>query len=66
MAHFVQILILGTIANIAFSLSDILCILLARKMAARARASDRLSAFGRRVGGTILFGLGGKPIADAR
>lgn len=61
-----QILTLGIIANVAFSLSDIVCIVSARILAAQAAASKRLVAWGRWLGGTILVALGARMIADAR
>ncbi|MEM6636200.1 MAG: LysE family translocator [Pseudomonadota bacterium] len=61
-----QILALGIIANVAFSLSDMLCIVFARFVAARAVASARLVMWGRWLGGTILVALGARIVADAR
>ncbi|MBY4893220.1 LysE family translocator [Rhodobacteraceae bacterium N5(2021)] len=61
-----QILALGIIANVAFSLSDIVCIVFARLVAAKAAASARLVAWGRCLGGTVLIVLGARIIADAR
>lgn len=61
-----QILALGIIANVAFSLSDIVCIVFARLVAAKAAASARLVVWGRCLGGTVLFALGARIVADAR
>ncbi len=61
-----QILTLGIIANVAFSLSDIVCIVFARLVAAKAAASARLVTWGRWFGGTILVALGARIVADAR
>lgn len=63
---FVQIIALGAVANISFNLTDVVCIVFARAMAVRSAESTRLSLVGRRVGGTILIGMGSKIIADAR
>jgi len=62
----VQIVTLGVIANVAFSLTDIVCIVLARLVAAQATASARLMAWGRRIGGTILISMGARIVADTR
>ncbi|WP_300067986.1 LysE family translocator [uncultured Ruegeria sp.] len=62
----VQILALGVIANVAFSLTDIVCILFAGLVAMRAAASARLVALGRRIGGTILMSMGAGIVADTR
>ncbi|MEM7178438.1 MAG: LysE family translocator [Pseudomonadota bacterium] len=59
-AVWLQILVLGAIANTLFSTADIVCILAARLVAARASASTRLSAWGRRLGGSILIAMGAK------
>lgn len=61
-----QILMLGFIANIAFSLSDIVCIIFARLLAVQAAVSSRIAAWGRWLGGTILIAMGARIIADAR
>lgn len=59
-----QILTLGIIANVAFSLSDIICIVFARLLAAQAAASNRLVAWGRWLAGTILIAMGARIVAD--
>lgn len=61
-----QILFLGLIANIAFSLTDVVCIIFARFMAAKATTSVRLVAWGRRIGGAILISMGARIVADTR
>ncbi len=61
-----QILALGFIANVTFSLTDIVCIVFARLVASHAAASARLVAWGRRIGGTILISMGARIVADAR
>ncbi len=53
-----QILVLGTIVNLTFSLTDVACVLLAAKMTnllTTSRAANRLA---HRIGGGILIGLG--------
>ncbi|WP_300063942.1 LysE family translocator [uncultured Roseobacter sp.] len=62
----VQIVALGIIANATFSLTDVVCIVFSRIVAAQASASARLVAWGRRTGGTILISMGARIIADAR
>ncbi len=61
-----QILALGVIANVAFSLSDGVCIAFARLVTAKAAASARLAMWGRWLGGTVLIALGARIVADAR
>lgn len=53
-----QIAILGTIVNVMFSTTDVLCVLLAHRMRRFLGASTSLNRFARRVGGGILVGLG--------
>ena len=59
-----QLLILGTIVNIAFSSADIVVILAAAAAMARLKASRMTQAVLRWVGGTILVGLGAKLALD--
>jgi threonine/homoserine/homoserine lactone efflux protein len=61
-----QILVLGVIANVTFSLADVVCIVFARIVAARAIASTRLAIWGRRIGGFTLGALGAKVMVEAR
>lgn len=61
-----QILALGCVANVAFSLSDIVCIVFARLLAAQTAASSRLVAWGRWLGGAILIAMGARLVADPR
>ncbi|MEM9043812.1 MAG: LysE family translocator [Pseudomonadota bacterium] len=61
-----QILTLGIIANLAFSLSDILCIAFARLVAVKTAASARLVSWGRLLAGTFLVSIGVRIIADTR
>ncbi|MEO0771883.1 MAG: LysE family translocator [Pseudomonadota bacterium] len=56
----VQFLILGTVVNIVFSSADILCVLLADRVARVMRGSERAATWMQRVGGGILMGLGVK------
>ena len=60
-----QILLLGTIANVMFSMTDVVCILGARLVAARAASSNFVASWGRKIGGGVLIGMGAKVAADA-
>ena len=53
-----QLLILGTVVNLAFSAADIVYILLAGTVVDRMRRSARLRRWTLRLGGGILAGLG--------
>ena len=53
-----QILALGVLVNVAFSLADIVYVLLAGKAAQLIRGSQHATRWLRRLGGTILAGLG--------
>ena len=53
-----QLLILGTIVNLLFSSADLLVVFLAEKLTATLRESPRANRLARRIGGTILIGLG--------
>ncbi len=53
-----QLFVLGTIVNVMFSSADVICVLLADKITATLRGSQRVGALGRRLGGSILVGLG--------
>jgi threonine/homoserine/homoserine lactone efflux protein len=53
-----QLLILGTIVNLTFSLADVVCVLLASVVMARLRRSGRAQRLMQRTGGTALVGLG--------
>lgn len=61
-----QTLLLGTIANAIFSVTDAVCILSARLIAARVGSSAHVAVWGRRIGGGILIGMGVKVATDAR
>ena len=61
-----QLVMLGVIANLAFSLSDIVCIVFARLLATRAAASVPFAAFGRRLGGAILVTMGARLVYETR
>lgn len=54
----VQFLILGTVVNIVFSSADVLCVLLADRIARIVRGPGHAARWMQRVGGTILVGLG--------
>jgi threonine/homoserine/homoserine lactone efflux protein len=53
-----QFLILGTIVNIMFSLCDLLCVGIAGTVVTRLRESGSAQRIMRRMGGTVLIGLG--------
>jgi threonine/homoserine/homoserine lactone efflux protein len=53
-----QILILGAIVNLLFSLTDVVLIELSHALASRLARSDRLLLWMRRAGGGALVGLG--------
>jgi threonine/homoserine/homoserine lactone efflux protein len=59
-----QIVLLGTIANVMFSGTDVVCILSARFVAARVSSSDKAAAWGRKIGGSILIVMGAKVATD--
>ncbi len=54
----VQLLILGTLVNIAFSSADVLCVLLASTVSNALRQSQAGTLYAQRAGGTLLVGLG--------
>lgn len=53
-----QILVLGAIANVAFSATDVLCILVSDRLAALAAAWRGAARAGRRVGGGLVVAMG--------
>lgn len=53
-----QLAILGVIINVMFSLADVVCVGLAALVMDRLRGSGHAQRWIRRVGGTILVGLG--------
>lgn len=53
-----QFLVLGTIVNLMFSSADLICVALAGALVGRLRRSTRAQAVMRRIGGTLLVGLG--------
>jgi len=53
-----QLFVLGTIVNLMFSSADALCVLLADKAARAVKNSRSAEKLVRRLGGTILVGLG--------
>jgi threonine/homoserine/homoserine lactone efflux protein len=54
----VQLLILGTVVNLIFTLADIVCVLLADVVLLRLKHSGSAQALLRKAGGTVLIGLG--------
>lgn len=53
-----QIITLGTITNVMFSITDLLCIELSEAMTKRLAVSHRAGRLAQRVGGSILIALG--------
>lgn len=53
-----QLLILGTLVNVMFSSADLLCVALAGAAVEKLRRSSRAQRVARRLGGTVLVGLG--------
>lgn len=53
-----QLLILGTVVNLIFSLADIVCVLIAGRLIETLRHSSRAQRVAQRLGGTVLVGLG--------
>lgn len=53
-----QLLLLGTIVNFMFSLTDIVCVLFSDKMTRLLTASRSANRLAKRTGGTILVALG--------
>ncbi|MEM1274117.1 MAG: LysE family translocator [Pseudomonadota bacterium] len=63
-ALWLQVLVLGTVANTIFCLADAICILGARYVAGFVRASHRAKSWARKFSAAVLIGLGVKIIAD--
>lgn len=59
-----QLLILGTIVNFMFSSADVLCVVLADKVATYFKYSGKANRLAQRIGGSILVGLGAKLALD--
>ena len=59
-----QFLILGTVVNLAFSSADVVVVLFASTVMARARRSGVWERVARMVGGTLLVGLGARLAAE--
>lgn len=59
-----QFLILGVIVNFAFSSADLVAVFLTSTLVARLKTSQRAELWARRIGGTILIGLGLRLAAD--
>lgn len=53
-----QLLILGTVVNLTFSLADVVCVLIAGRLVETLRRSSRARRMAQRLGGTVLVGLG--------
>ncbi len=53
-----QLLILGTVVNLVFSLADLVCVLIAGRLIETLRHSSRAQRVAQRLGGTVLVGLG--------
>ena len=53
-----QILVLGTIVNVMFSVTDAVCVLVSQRMTRLLLASEAANRFARRIGGGILVALG--------
>jgi len=62
----VQILVLGAIANVMFSMTDVVCILAAHFVAAKATATNIAGDVGRKIGGCVLIGMGAKIAIESR
>lgn len=61
----VQILVLGAIANVMFSMTDIVCIFAAHFIAAKVASAKMAVGLGRKIGGIILVGMGAKIVAES-
>jgi len=59
-----QFLILGVIVNVAFSSADLIAVLFTSALAGRLKRSGRALRIARRVGGTLLIGLGARLALD--
>lgn len=59
-----QFLILGVIVNFAFSSADLVAVFLTSTLVARLKSSQRAQLWARRIGGTVLIGLGLRLAAD--
>ncbi|WP_249693476.1 LysE family translocator [Stappia sp. WLB 29] len=53
-----QFLVLGTAVNLMFSSADLVCVIFAAGLRTRLARSGRAQKLARRIGGTILIGLG--------
>lgn len=53
-----QILVLGAVVNVMFSITDAACILLSEQVTRRLAASPRANRLARRLGGGVLVALG--------
>jgi len=62
----VQLMILGTVVNVMFSSADVICVILADRIAAMFRASGAAHRVAHRLGGSVLVGLGAHLALDRR
>lgn len=53
-----QLLILGIVVNVVFSSADVICVLLANKIATSFKSSPSANRWAERLGGGLLVGLG--------
>lgn len=61
-----QILILGVIANIMFSMTDVVCIFAAHFVAAKATTTNIALDISRKIGGCVLIGMGIKIAVEGK
>lgn len=59
-----QLVVLGTVVNVMFSSADVACVLLAGRLSHYLRSGARRAMWLRRVGGTVLVGLGARLALD--
>lgn len=59
-----QIILLGTIANVMFSITDIVCIASARSVSLWVSSPAKVAAWGRKIGGGMLIAMGTKVATD--
>jgi threonine/homoserine/homoserine lactone efflux protein len=54
----IQIVILGTMANVCFSVTDVICVVFSEKLAVWVATSRNLVRIGRQAGGSIFIAMG--------
>lgn len=59
-----QIILLGAIANVMFSVTDIVCIFSARSVSMWVSSSAQIAAWGRKIGGGMLIAMGTKVASE--